>query len=987
MTSSRSLLSQNPRNPEDILIEHYAWLLDWAYQLTRGTSEDAEDLVQDLCVRLMRMKTIPELHNEDVTRAYLYKALRNLFLSKRLRHGNDAVSGLLVVDFDSVSWAMSAVDRSKLLYVRSDLARICEYACIRRKSSRVAAALILRFFIGYLPTEAMAILKSKRAGIDSLTQTARLEAKAYLERPNVLRFLDRSDKKPQTASINLPEESDALFAELLRRIFAKPEGMCFPAGFLEDRYKTSAGIPFSTEEIAHLVSCRVCLHQATEILTLPDLTLQFLPEGTSSGEGGPPAARSEKTDLKKLRRKFLETYEHRPSKLQIIVDGVVRGVQTISGVSSKVQIALKPLSKPGFVEILSEQGMGLLYLDLQPDETELPSTQSTEVELSDDRKLSVSLAWSDGVPVVHVAYYDPLFESESDGPPSGTAESNEALIPASAISHEPLSGGLYLHGWIDRLRHRLRDWWRFIVGTVAVVACCTFLVLMGFLHEPRSKTPTPNVRTLLSLSDEKLRASTPSHGAVRSKYTLEVTGSDRHTTNHLEVEALRSADRPLRVVRLRASNGALAAAHEVDAAGKESNFSNHLEQSSSEAELKTVSSDGIWQYVPDARRFEDLAATASNVSVIKVQDGYEIGLRRAALKDQPTIVEATLHIASDSMRPVAETLELQQGDARREYRFREVAYEVLSASQVRDTDYRPVPISEATPRRTPAGAHAGTDMADFVLEILESLNRQQQTVQDSVDVERKEDGTVVVSGVLSTSLQKQALARALRSLQRSNALTMDLHSPEDSQPIVATTEKTLTLGDPVSIATGHLPLERMLRESLQAKGMEDPELEARIRDMASALVEEGGQLHREAWVADQIATKDFRVDELQGMRPDKRARWLVLLKSHLDACTRHVDNIATTLAPSLHSGGDTGPSPKTFHTAVEFNAGFSSFVRATTELDSLLASGFALSPESQPPSVTPAELEELITKLRAQESRLEATVDRLRETNLPHHKS
>jgi DNA-directed RNA polymerase specialized sigma24 family protein len=980
VNSPRLLSSQSPRDIEAILLENYTWLLDWAHQLTHGTSEESEDLVQDLCVRLMRMKTKPDLPDDDQARAYLYKALRNLFLSKRLRHGHDAVAGLLVVDFDSVAWAMSAVDRSKLLYVRSDLARICEYACIRRKSSRAAAALILRFFFGYLPTEAMAILKAKRAGIDTLTQTARLEAKAYLERPSVLRFLERSEKKTRPVTQSLPEESDALFAELLSRIFDEPEGSCFPPGYLEERYQDSPQNTFSTDEIAHLVSCRTCLHTATKILALPDLTLQFLPDLSSSGEAGPPTAGSEKTNLKKLHRKLRETYEHRPSKLQIIVDGVVRGVQTIAGASSKVQIALQPLSKPGFVEILSEQGLGLLYLDLQPDETGLPNTQQAEVELSDGRQLSVSLTWNEGVPVVHVSYYDPLFESEGDGPPSGTAESNEALVSASPLIRKHYLGGRDVHGWLDRLRHRLRGWWR-LIGTFAVIACGTIFALLGYLHEPRSKTPPPSAAALLSRSDEKLSASTPAHGAVRSRFSLEVTGSNGHPTSHLEVEALRSADRPLRVVRLHAQNGTVLAAQKVDAAGKESNFSSHRAQSSSGADLKTLSADGIWQYAPDAKSFEDLAAGANNMSVIEVQGGYDVGFRRAAMADRPTIVEATLHIASDSLRPVAETLELQEGDARREYRFREVAYEVLPASEVREADFWPISISGTRHVLTPPDANSRTDTAELVLEILESLSRQRQEVQDSVDVEREKDGTVAVSGVLSSSSQKQVLLRTLQSLQGAHALSVELHSPDDPQPITASAARTLTVGDPVSIADGRLPLDHLLREPLRAKGLAGSELDTRIRESAAALVEAGAKLHREAWVADQIATKDFRAEELQAMRPDKRGRWLALIRLHLDACASHVNAIVGTIATSRHSDVAIGTAAQPSDTDVEFRAGFTSFVRATTELDSSLASGFALSPESQSPSVTPAELEELLNNLQAEESRLEATLDRLHKAN------
>jgi DNA-directed RNA polymerase specialized sigma24 family protein len=150
LTSPRPLKFENKsRDHETIFLNHYDWLLDWARQHTQGASEEAEDLVQDLYVRFVQMKSGPVFTDDDQIRAYLYTSLKNLFISRKLRSGRDAVSGLLAVDFDSVAFAVSAVDRSQLLHVRSDLAGICEYACIRRKTHRAGAALILRFFLGY----------------------------------------------------------------------------------------------------------------------------------------------------------------------------------------------------------------------------------------------------------------------------------------------------------------------------------------------------------------------------------------------------------------------------------------------------------------------------------------------------------------------------------------------------------------------------------------------------------------------------------------------------------------------------------------------------------------------------------------------------------------------------------------------------------------------------------------------------------------------
>ena len=374
MTSPKPLkFEKKSRDHETIFLNHYDWLLDWARQHTQGASEEAEDLVQDLYVRFVQMKSGPAFTDDDQIRAYLYTSLKNLFISKKLRSGRDAVSGLLAVDFDSVEFAMSSVDRSQLLHVRSDLAGICEYACIRRRTNRAASALILRFFLGYLSTEVMALLRAKRSNVDTLIESARLEAKAYLNRPGVLRFLSRSERKSPSFPRYLPEEPEALFAELQRRIFSETEGTCLPPEELQDRYLRPDALAFSTQEVAHLASCRTCLNRASRLLGLPDLMLRFFTEGEPPEGTNPPSARTGEESLKKLRRKLRETYEHRPKKLQIAVDGEVRGVQTITGASSKLQIKLPPLSKPGFVEVLSEQGLGLLYFDLQQETLDVPA--------------------------------------------------------------------------------------------------------------------------------------------------------------------------------------------------------------------------------------------------------------------------------------------------------------------------------------------------------------------------------------------------------------------------------------------------------------------------------------------------------------------------------------------------------------------------------------------------------------------------------------
>src|SRR5258708_25443511 len=136
----------------------------------------------------------------------------------------------------------------------------------------------------------MALLKAKRSNVDTLIETARLEGKAYVSRPGVLRLLSRGERKSPTFPRYLPEQPEGLFAELQRRIFSETEGTCLPPEELQDRYRQSDAPAFSTQEVAHLASCRACLNQASRLLGLPDLALRFFTEGDPPASANPPSA-------------------------------------------------------------------------------------------------------------------------------------------------------------------------------------------------------------------------------------------------------------------------------------------------------------------------------------------------------------------------------------------------------------------------------------------------------------------------------------------------------------------------------------------------------------------------------------------------------------------------------------------------------------------------------------------------------------------------
>jgi DNA-directed RNA polymerase specialized sigma24 family protein len=981
LTSPKPLkFEKKSRDHETIFLNHYDWLLDWARQHTQGASEEAEDLVQDLYVRFVQMKSGPAFTDDDQIRAYLYTSLKNLFISKKLRSGRDAVSGLLAVDFDSVEFAMSAVDRSQLLNVRSDLAGICEYACIRRRTNRAASALILRFFLGYLSTEVMALLRAKRSNVDTLIETARLEAKAYLNRPGVLRFLSRSERKSISFPRYLPEEPDALFAELQRRIFSETEGTCLPPEELQDRYLRPDAPAFSTEEVAHLASCRTCLNRASRLLELPDLMLRFFTEGDPPEGRNPPSARTGDEGLKKLRRKLRETYEHRPKKLQIAVDGEVRGVQTITSASSKLQIKLPPLSKPGFVEVLSEQGLGLLYFDLQQETLEVPAPRVAAVDLSDGRQLSVSLTLVGGAPVIDVAYYDPLLEAGVDGPPSAQAPVSDPLDPgfgeAPQSDVEPsLKGGV----WLTRL---LSNFQRRRPSTIAIsVGMCAGIVL-GIAHN-RTRNPTEQHTTAAAVLAQSLERTTgvvPPHGAVHGTFSLEVRTAQGTMIGSADVDMLRSADRPLQTLRLRTAGGNVLASHWIDVSGKVRDFSN-TEKSKPAIPVHAISvKDKVWQHPPNAADFEQLAGGNRDLKLREVQDGYEVSFKRPATPEKASIVEGHLVVALATMRPIAETLRVQDGNDTREYLFKELRYEVLRPEQVRATDF--VPDSDSYSLQS--GANTIGDVR-LTLEALQILSNQPQNIQAAVDLERRPDDSVDVTGVLPTRQEARSLIQSLRALRGGATLRIDLHSADEPQ--TPRRVSMVDLSPSVSIATDRIPLDSMLRESLGARtGLSGADLDEHVQQVAREIVARSARVHRAAWDVSQIGSRDFRSGELAAMNAQDRQIWFRLLARPLAICDLELTAIGATL-----TGERTVTPPPQQHvdpvsTVSELAIVADSLRENADRLDRLLVAGFALSPEVSSAPVSPAELLNQLAKVQRLESSLAITVRRLQQA-APKHRN
>lgn len=532
------------RTNEELFFEHYSQILGWASQLVHSDRADAEDLVQEFYIHVTRSNAA--LADVDEIQPYLFKVLRNLHYSRLRQEGRSPIYDLSIVDYDSVEWGLAAVDRRGLFLVRANLKIICEFVCQRKNTSRASSIFILRFFMGYFPSEVMKVAQLTRVGVDKSLQFVRREAQLYLEKPDATRSTVPQGR-PDALSSKATDDSHALFLELRQTVFGSCEGPCFPLSALEKRYREASPTRFTTRELAHLVSCKNCLDRANRILGLPLLD-ERSPDDTIGrdnppGFGGVDAPKlslssgTKRTagpkERKALDRKARGVFEHRPESLEISVNGETRTSQRVTAEVSEFHLKLGRTEAPEFIEVFSEQRVRLVYLHVT-EPTLYPSLEQREhIVFSDDRSLELTLSFGNDLPTVHVVYRDPILEKAvlfDDEEEFDLSESSAMALVEAEDSVKPKS---VVRSAVRGIARLAKGFKRFFVDMMspmlATALVCGVAAIVLFTLSLRGHS--------LMKADELLqRATVAENAAVRSDVTGVVVQSVRIQTTQFKAE-------------------------------------------------------------------------------------------------------------------------------------------------------------------------------------------------------------------------------------------------------------------------------------------------------------------------------------------------------------------------------------------------------------------------------------------------------------------
>jgi DNA-directed RNA polymerase specialized sigma24 family protein len=869
---------------EDIFFEHYVRLLEWALQLTSRNRSDAEDLVQELYVRFAGTGPVGE-HIENAE-DYLFSVLRNLQYARVRRARTSAIDDLSVVDYDSAERGLRAIDRNGILFIREDLHRVCDYLCERKNTSRSASVFILRYFLGYFPYEVMQVVQSTRSAIDKAVRAARTEARLDLERPGVLRQIGSArGSKPRASKDS--DDSQGLFLALRAKVFRSCTGECFGPSLLEAKYEQpSQG--FTTAELAHLVSCPECLDRANRLLELPllherspDETIgRDTPQGPSGSAGASPTLISSrpkrKSDdphrlRKRMERCLQEVYQHRPQRLLVAVDGDIRASQRVTAQLSELRVELRPMEKPTFIEVLSEQSICLAFVLVQ---TLIPKgglQQVQEIELSDDRTMKVAVSFTAESPTIQVVYNDPLFamdaEMEDAVETFPVAVPKFQSIPSPATSWTVTTTHLpaQLRRWLTRVPFPRMN--PFLAGAMLFALCSVACFVLWTKSGPRI-----SARTLLTRAEQS-DASVPTSGHPEVIYQKVRISSPGHT---MERPIYRDPERKRRLKQQHLTTDDQRTKDRLDLAGV--NWDEPL----------SAANFGAWRDRQSIKK-DSIARTGANLLTLTT-----------SATPYSTVVQESLTVRESDFHPVARTIELRdQGTVE----IVELNYDVMPWGAVNQDWFEPLAGQAATdvPGRH-AALHIPHVLSDLELDEAElaarvALNQLHADTGEQIHLTRSVAG-VDVKGVVDTDTRKQQLVSRLALLPHVHSSILSVEEIGNRLP----TRSAFGSGEPIQAHSveGHpSPLEQYLRE----KKMPLDQLSA----ISQSLLDESLRI-QQAEV--HLSELQQRFKEANQLPADQQNQLTELSRNYINAIQTALNrNRHTLLAIGLDGEEQTASSP------------------------------------------------------------------------------
>ncbi|MDQ3820365.1 MAG: hypothetical protein M3362_22160, partial [Acidobacteriota bacterium] len=498
-------------------------------------------------------------------------------------------------------------------------------------------------------------------------------------------------------------------------------------------------------------------------------------------------------------------FEHEPRELYISVNGIVQGSQKINSEYSELNLVIDLAETISFVEIRSEQGVRLLLLNAGGLPPRGPAEQRVGVELSDSRKLGLTLRFMSPWPTISVLYHDPAFRDTYEG--NATAVVEPAHSASSSVS---LQGFMEEHGKGTRAHRsgplvsklfRFFANWSFWLRPRTIAITFGLILISGLLFmQLRRVTPTPTSAAELlkkSAVAEETVASKPDIVLHRT-ISFEEKSPDGKLTAQRRIEVWQDAKKEIVARRLYDERGTLLAGDWRWANGMQMLYRPGipplLQHAPEKGSSFSMDFENVWQLNLSAKDFATLVGRTDRAQVEERPSEIVITYTEQASDDAHALRKGSLVIARADLHAIELVLLVQHGGELREYRFKESSFNQVPASQAPQSAFQPEPelVEPVGQERELKNKSGGLDAnaptvpesktapvvasADLEVEVMYLLHQIKADLGEQISVTRTRDGQLQVEGLVETEGRKTEIVRMLHPLVDNPAVKISIET-------------------------------------------------------------------------------------------------------------------------------------------------------------------------------------------------------------------
>jgi RNA polymerase sigma factor (sigma-70 family) len=931
MSSKPAFNEEIFKSHETAFIEHYEWLRRWALQLTHHDRERAEDLVQEVFAQFATAHT--DLSVVQNIPAYLYTTLRNIHVSQVRLAGRSHGQAQSIVDYSGAEAALEATDPYTIFQTQDQLRRVCQYACLRKQSSRAGSVLILRYFHGYHVSEIAGILRGTFQAVRQQLTFARNEARLFLENPQALKIIQHASPG-FTAGTHGVCSADRLLIELRKAIFDSCQGECISSGTLSGLYTHGLVSTADNSTVAHIVSCPLCLDQVNARLGLPLLAERHPADtlgpnndwrdGTrgprdSGGSGSAvPSRRRGKNDEEKIsgplltqcRRRATELFERYPRELCVSVNGYVLGSQSVSSPVSRLRLDVTIAEELNFVEVLSEERARLLVMTIEPPPYGEP-VQYRRLRLSENRTLEVSFHYGHPWPMVEVMYDEPDLLAQSQQ--MILVPDKQSAIWSVACSETPVlqTESRYtssLFGLFGRL-NPFRSLWLHPAFITAIVSLVLTGILLTFWRGDRPRVTAAN---LLERATAQESLTLPVNVAMHRVVELEQRRrSDGAVIGKNRIEVWRDDVRGLSVRRIYDHQGRLTTgvwSEEKPANGKPLRRIYHRGrgqriETGVEDPARAIRDSELWQLDPSAIIFTALLSRPEAARVTETVNEFVVAYA-AGQGPSEGLIQAILTLRKSDLHPIAQTLVINGGGEISEYRFVEVVYERPRLELVSPAVFEPDAeflsktdaVAPASARRAHSSLVASPSpamVAELELDVAYALDRFRTRFGDQLNLIKTPAGRLEIRGVVDSDETRKEIREELsRVAGNHSAVRVQLETTTELLGRRAKEPNRVIVRD-FAGSDQSIPLYSELSRYFAAhegRGQTEQYRDQLVRAFAAQMVSRSQRAVAHSLELKQLGSR-FSAAQLDQFTPSARAKWVSLVRNHAEALQRELSTL------------------------------------------------------------------------------------------------